>query len=292
LLVIGVVLGLMSAGAWAGEASVMGAGTPPPSGGAGELETAWSSNHFALDISGVPEEIITGQDSFIFDMMAVPGTTVYRVMTVSNVGTADGVLEAAVLDPTVDQPDGAVNHELADYSNIFWSFDSGPSGKVGFATAKDQAEEFVMSGGSTHFRYPMDEVALPAGSSVYLTMGWELPMDAELGNRMGAPSVSLSFDVDLLLRPPTADDPFIIDPTKPPVRPGPIVGPTVRPPSSETAPPGGSVVAPDAGQGTLPFTGTHSMGLAFGSVACLLAGLLILAARRRRRQEEQAEATD
>lgn len=292
---LGVVLGLLSFAAFAEESSSGGTGPALPQGGAGSLDITWASNHFALDFKGVPGEVVTGQDSFIFDLVAVPGTAVHRTMKISNVGTADGVLETAVLDATVLSPAGAVNQELAKLSNIYWSFGGGPTSQVGFGAVVNDAAVIATAGGTTHGRYLLDKVDLPAGTSVLMTLGWELPPDAPLGNRQDNDSVSLSFDVDFLLRPPT-NPPNPSRPTSEP--PEPTLDPTVQPRPSDSADGGNNAdVWGDKGtgsggygygQGRLPFTGANPYGLAFSSAFCLLAGLLILAARRRRREEEPA----
>jgi len=303
---LGAILGVLSAFAFAEELGGAGA----PSSVSGELEATWASpNHLVIDFDGTPQAVTTGQDAFVFDLQAIPGDAVFRTLTISNTGTADGALDLLVLDATMGQPGGAVNQVLADESNIVWRFQGGSAGQVPFAAAMNQVELITMPDTTQHSSHLLDTVALPAGSSVDLDLGWALPINATSGNRDGAASVTLSFDVLLklydiqvtptpspTLSPTTPSLPGTDQPEEEerlsertpsptvPTTPGPTGGAGLSDPPSQSHLPAESTAVSGT---TLPFTGSGSIGLAVGSIAFLAMGFIILAWRRRR-DEEQA----
>ncbi|MCL1898041.1 MAG: hypothetical protein FWG16_04395 [Micrococcales bacterium] len=114
-LTLGVVLGLLSAVTFAKDKGAT------PSSGVGEIETSWQGSHFVLDFDGTPHQVITGLDTFTYDSVAVPGDAVFRTLKVSNVGTADGLLDLAVLDADEIKLGLEADHVYFGLGNVeFW----------------------------------------------------------------------------------------------------------------------------------------------------------------------------
>ncbi|MCL2803704.1 MAG: hypothetical protein FWD29_07115 [Micrococcales bacterium] len=268
-------LGLLSAAAFADE---LGGGAKPQSTGVGKIEASWSSGHVYMDLDGTEHEIVTAQDSFLFDMTAAPGDHVYRTSTIKNTGTADGVLEVAVLDPEINTASGAPRHDFEDGSNIFWYVDGGPVSRAQFSALRNSTEAVVTTGSATSQKAAVHEVDLAAGQSIDLTLGWEMPASETIGNPAAADSVTLGFDVLLTLRPAGGPQP----PPPSPIQPTPTT-PDNSPPATGHA---------DGYQpgGWLPFTGVNAaVSLAVAAVICLLLGWILVAARRRRRRNDEED---
>ncbi len=193
----------------------------------------WDGPAVHLDWRGA--EYARAETTFIGDRTAVPGDRVERTLNIVNAGPGAGVA-AVTLDLAEVIPEGAANPRLADDVTLFWDI-GGVTGSDTFAAL------------NTSDRVSVAELAVPAGETVAVSVGFAMDAAVEGSRAEGADSTVLSFDVGVNL-------------------------------TGETSPP-----EPP----TLAITGaTGVIALVCIAGGLILLGVLILLVRRRRRREEVA----
>ncbi|WP_125098571.1 hypothetical protein [Leucobacter chromiireducens] len=143
----------------------------------------WDGPAVHLDWTGA--EYARAETTFIGDRTASPGDRVERTLNVVNAGPGAGVA-SVTLDLAEVIPPGAANPRLAEDVTLFWNI-GGVTGSDTFA-ALHSAD-----------RVSVAELAVPAGETVPVTVGFAMDAAVEGSRADGADSTILSFDVGVNL---------------------------------------------------------------------------------------------
>ncbi len=197
----------------------------------------WDGPAVHLDWTGA--EYARAETTFIGDRTASPGDRVERTLNVVNAGPGAGVA-AVTLDLAEVIPPGAANPRLAEDVTLFWNI-GGVTGSDTFA-ALNSAD-----------RVSVAELAIPAGETVPVTVGFAMDAAVEGSRSAGGDSTILSFDVGVNL-------------------------------TGETAPPETPKLAITGATGIL--------ALICIAGALILLGILLVVLRRRRDTREDAEISE
>jgi hypothetical protein len=154
----------------------------------------WDGPTYNLTWSGQQREVIS--DSFLADPVVVPGDDIHRTLRIHNSGQGacdDADITVRVIDVDQAVPAGAVNSELEDLVELYWTAD-GKSGKISFAKAREKGE------------FQLARFTLPRGQDSAVEVGYRFPESATGGRSLGQDSVIESFRVNITARDVCATD--------------------------------------------------------------------------------------
>jgi hypothetical protein len=154
----------------------------------------WDGPTYNLTWSGKEREVIS--DSFLADPVVVPGDDIHRTLKIHNSGQGacnDAEITVRVIDVDQEEPPGAVNAELEDLVELYWTADGKP-GHSSFADARAKGE------------FQLARFTLPKGKDSAVTVGYRFPDSATGGRSLGQDSVIESFRVKITARDVCATD--------------------------------------------------------------------------------------
>ncbi|MDR1791633.1 MAG: hypothetical protein LBR20_08320 [Propionibacteriaceae bacterium] len=234
------------------------------------LSSYWDGPTYNLSWDGSTYPTVS--DTFLGNPVVVPGDDVHRTLKVRNNtdGTCDHALVSVDLfDERQDEPEGSVNHELADLVYLYWDIE-GAKGELKFRDA--------ISAGDTR----LTTFSLAPGQVGSIKLGYRFPKAATGGQSHGKPSVIESFKVRISAtgdcNPGTGGDPDP-DPT-----PSQTSTPTPKPSPSPTgtATPSPSPSIHHDPDDPLAFTGARGwLPYTLGGAVFLIFGFALLRNRRR-----------
>lgn len=142
---------------------------------------AWDGEATHLDWSGLSYS--TAEASFVGDRVASPGDRSRRTLLLTNTGPSRADLAVSLrLGEVV--PEGALNPDLADDVELFWTV-GGVEGRQPDSALRDRSTGAV----------EIAQVQVAHGETVAVEIGFELPATTTQQRNEGAASTELAFDV-------------------------------------------------------------------------------------------------